>query len=336
MLLNRTPIKIGTPHQRSYDTKEEALNRINQHNGVTDVYVQLYPTDVIDKVYWDFDYNPDDPEQYSDHSVMLNDYRALTYHLKDQGWQQMSVLSGGGLHKYIKTTEVTLENPGAAIKNVQEKFQEEVAISSDPNVFGNTAQIMRVPNTWHPGRGRYCIPLTYDEIMENSWDELVELAQEQRFDVNPIVPGDEYPIAKHDKATNFMSPLQSGGKIEGNFNPAELEPENVKFPIYPCISNLLKNQDEMESKGHGLGFRRRFLVILHLKETGHSYQEAIQILKKYLTPEEYRHCVREEEQVKQIYQRDDLLFPSCDNLMQEIPCIHEEHDPCESKDELYI
>lgn len=337
-MLNRFPCRVGTPHQKWCETRREAIERINRHNGVTDVYVSLYNDGVVDKVAWDFDIEPDGDDKYSSWEEALEDFRKMTLHFEDKGWQQMSVLSGGGLHKYLKTNPVELEYPRYALKEVQEKFQQELDLKTDDAIFGDIKRIMRVPNTYHPGAQRYCIPLKSDEVFLEK-EELFELAETQREETQVMTEGDPYPIAQHDRmGSQYTSMNGEGTKVPGNFNPAEVEPEGTLFPIYPCISNLLQNWDDMEQKGHGLGFRRRFLIILHLKETGHTYEEAVGILKKYLSHEEFRHAVYDEKQVEQIYKRDDLLFPKCESLMKEIPCIHqpEDNDPCDSKDDLYI
>lgn len=330
MILNRFPTRVGTPHQRWVDSKPEALERINRNNGATDVYAALYPQDVVDKVVWDFDI-----DKYNSWENMMADFRRLTRAIEGGGYRQMSVFSGTGLHKYIRTQEAELSRPKKAIEHVQKMYQEELDLNSDDAVFGDIKRIFRVPNTYHPEAGRFCIPLTQQEVFECSQDEIHELAQDQRLDIEPITDGDEFPIYKYDKASNSMVPDFEGEQISGSFNPAEVEPEGVLFPIYPCISNILKNWREMEQKGHGLGFRRRFLIILHLKETGHSYEETVSILKKYLSETEFRHCVYSEKQVKQIYKRDDLLFPDCNRLETEIPCIHREDDKCDDRDSLY-
>lgn len=336
MILNKTPIRVGVPSQRVCNTREEAIERINRHNGATDVYASLYNGDnIVDKVVFDFDVEPQDEDKYDAWGPMMEDFRRLSEHIEENGWSQMSVLSGGGMHKYISSSEYPLEHPRDALREAQQKIQEELDLKTDDAIFGDIERIFRVPNTWHPGAQRYCIPLRHEEIYLPK-EDLFDLASDQRFDADPITEGAPYPIHEHDSAGSSYASFKTGQQIEGNFNPAEVEPEGVLFDIYPCISNLLQNWDTLEQKGHGLGYRRRFLVILHLKERGHTYQETISILKKYLSSEEFHHCVRGEKQVRQIYRRDDLLFPECDRLMTEVPCIHDDENPCEDKDSLYI
>lgn len=335
MILNRFPCRIGVPNQKVCETKAEAFERINRHNGATDIYATLYNGDgIVDKICWDFDVAPDDDDKYNDWDEMLHDFRRLTDYLDAKGYSQMSVFSGGGLHKYVKATERRLENPRSALREVQKTIQRDLGLRTDDAIFGDIERIFRVPNTYHPEEKRFCVPLEPHEAYYNK-SALVDLAQEQRFSVDPVTEGEPYPIHKHDSAGNKFAPFETGQKVQGNFNPAEVEPEGVMFEIYPCIANILQNWREMEKHGHGIGFRRRFLVILHLKEVGHTYQETVQVLKKYLSPEEFYHCVRDEKQVRQIYRREDLLFPECDRLMTEIPCIHEQDDPCEDKDSIY-
>ena len=330
MILNQFPTRVGTPNQRWLDTKQEALEMINRHNGYTHIYAALYPQGIIDKIVWDFD--RDDYDSWDD---MMCDFRRLTRELDDEGYSQMSVFSGRGLHKYLATESFKPEQPKSVLKTVQTKYQSELDLNSDDAIFGDVKRIFRVPNTYHPIAGRYCIPLTQDEVLSYSQEDIYELAQSQRNGISPITSGDKYSIRKYDKAGNSMAPSYSGSKIDGDFNPAEVEPEGVLFPIYPCISNILQNWRDMEQKGHGMGYRRRFIVILHLKETGHTYEEAVSVLKKYMSEEEFYHCVYDEKQVRQVYMRDDLLFPSCDRLQTEIPCIHTEDNPCEKRDTIY-
>lgn len=337
MILNKTPIRVGVPSQRVCHTREEAIDRINRHNGATDVYASLYNGDnIVDKIVFDFDVEPGDEDKYDDWDSMLSDFRRLSEHIEDEGWSQMSVLSGGGMHKYIKSAEYRLEYPRDALREAQQKFQEELDLKTDDAIFGDIERIFRVPNTWHPGAGRYCIPLEHEEIYLPR-EKLFELAEDQRFEIETITQGESYPVHQHDSAGSSYTSHETGERIEADFNPAEVAPEGAIFEIYPCISNLLQNWDTMEQRGHGLGFRRRFLVILHLKETGHTYKETVQILKKYLSSEEFHHCVRDEKQPRQVYRRDDMIFPECDRLMTEIGCIHDPpEDPCEDKDSLYI
>jgi len=332
MILNRFPVFIGTPQQKRFDDKERAMKYINQQNGLTDVYVSLYNDGVIDKVVWDFDYDPESKAQYHDWSRLLEDFRKLTYTLRDEGYKQMSVFSGNGIHKYLKTEVVELEKPKQAIREVQEKYQRELDINSDEAVFGDIRRIFRVPNTYNPGAGRFCVPLKPEDV-EKDIDELKSLSQEQRFPENTIEGEKEYKIGKHDSKSSWKgNPMEN--KVEGDF---DFDGEGAIFPIYPCMANLLKNREEIEDEGHGLGYRRRFLIILHLKETGHTIDETKNILEEYLSDDEFFHCVYEESQVEQIYKRKDLLFPRCNKLMQEVPCCHEpENDsPCEMKDSIY-
>lgn len=333
MILNKFPCRVGVPEQRKCQTKQEALERINRNNGVTDVYATLY-NGSVDKIVWDFDVAPDDKTRYSTFEDALSDFQKMTEFFEDRGWSQMSVFSGGGLHKYLKTVDAKLQNPRVAIREVQRKYQDQLELKTDEAIFGDVERVFRVPNTWHPRAERFCVPLRHEEVFYEP-EDIFELAQSQRFGINAITEGEGYPILKHDRAASSIPSFQTGDQISGNFNPAEVEPEEVVFRIYPCISNLLKNWRTMDTRGHGLGWRRRFLTILHLKEKGHTYQETVAILKKYLGDEEFHHCVYDEKQVAQIYKRDDLIFPRCNQLMTEVPCIHRDNRPCEDKDTLY-
>lgn len=337
MILNNFPCRIGVPNQKVCETRKEAISRINAHNGITDVYATLYnQKKVVDKVVFDFDVTDEEDDKYDTWQELIDDYRKLKEYVEDEGWSYMCVLSGGGMHFYIKSTERRLEYPRDALREAQQTIQDDLDLQTDDAIFGDTERIFRVPNTYHPGAERYCVPLKPEEIYIDP-PELFELGEEQRFDIKALVDGSAYPVHQHDSAGSVYAPFESGDRIEGNFNPAEVEPEGTLFPIYPCISNLLQNWRDYERKGHGLGFRRRFLIILHLKETGHTYEETVSILKKYMSSEEFYHCVRDEKQVRQIYRRDDLIFPECDKLMTEVPCIHNPPErECESKDSLYV
>ena len=331
MILKRFPVFVGTPEQRKFDSPDKAFEYINRHNGLTDVYDSLYNNGVIDKVVWDFDYDVNSEDQYSDWETLWSDVQKLTYELRKGGYKQMTVFSGNGVHKYLKTVECELSKPKKAIRKVQEKYQSSLGINTDEAVFGDVRRIFRVPNTYNPSAERFCIPLKPEDI-EKDIDDIKSLADGQRF-VDAIEGENEFNILKYDCKTNWQeNPLDN--KIEGNFSVGE---GATLFETYPCITNLLENYDNIEKKGHGLGFRRRFLVILHLKETGHTIQETREILKDNLSEEEYLHCVHNEGQVEQIYKREDMLFPRCDSLMQEIPCIHnpKEGEKCPKKDSLY-
>lgn len=83
------------------------------------------------------------------------------------------------------------------------------------------------------------------------------------------------------------------------------------FPL--CILNLIKNKE--------LSWKGRYLVILYMKEKGYSKEDCYNLLKGVLSERKLRHCIIEEKQLQYLYNRNDLVFPSCKRLKQEGFCI---------------
>jgi hypothetical protein len=61
-------------------------------------------------------------------------------------------------------------------------------------------------------------------------------------------------------------------------------------------------------------YKERYLIILYFKECGYTKKEIYEILKQYLTPKKFHHCICEERQLQYLFDRNDLVFPSLDNI----------------------
>ena len=89
---------------------------------------------------------------------------------------------------------------------------------------------------------------------------------------------------------------------------------NVNAEKFPnCIRQLLTKKY--------LKHRERYIVITYCKNIGLPLKDTVLLLKQYLEPRIFNHCLNEERQPIFIYRRTDLSFPSCQTLERNGLCI---------------
>lgn len=90
-----------------------------------------------------------------------------------------------GFHFYISTEHKDMDRK-TYLRLLYEYIINKYGIANDMDscTIGNIRQLRRVENTIHPRTGLYCIPITYQEMLFLSFDEIKELAEKPRnFDV---------------------------------------------------------------------------------------------------------------------------------------------------------
>ena len=299
--------KVGFPRQKILKLDKEGRNffkeSIKRLNGLTNIYRSLYDfvdypgadTAIIDKVYFDFDCDGDDP------SRCQRDVKKLSDYLSDEGFSYSIFFSGNGFHLFLYTEKILsseLQNPKAALANVWDFYVEKLNINVDEKPRGDVVRICRVPNTVNKKTGRFCIPLFPSEL-ELSRREIFELAQKPRKSVASYrVDGTKKVCLKE----------FDGRKEERNYSYTEIEDaEDIETSELPlCTWAMLKDGD--------CDYRERFAIITALRDLCFSKKDTIKVLRKYLKEGRFVHCIRDERQVDYLFERDDLSFPSCDTI----------------------
>lgn len=304
--------QLATPTRRTYEFTKEGIERAaystDKLNGITGLYRTIYNFEgwpawdnaVIDKIFVDFD-----PEKKKPNSQReLFDARRLHEYLTEENVQHSIYFSGRGFHIFIAVNEVRsneLKNPRHAVRNCHQFFKEKAKIHPDP-VTTDLRRISRIPNTKNLKTGLFCIPLSGEELY---WeiDEIRELARKQRSITNTI-KGNKINLDYFDvemTTVEYREPVDSGV-------PIDLEDDSIP----KCVIDLLSYPD--------CNYQERYAIITALRDLQYSRKEVKELLKRSLSEKKYKHCVYEERQVDYLFQRQDLLFPSCQTLKSQGIC----------------
>ena len=290
-------------------TLDEMISLINKYNGILDIFLSLYAIKVnnnrasyedttIDKIFFDFDSKEglDNVKKFHDYATKEN----LTHKV---------LFTGRGFHAYIFTTTTKLKNPKAAISNAQRDIAEKLDFKIgepktsdiDNHIIGDVARIARFPNTINLKSKLYCIHLP-KEFKDMNLQEIKDLARHPQY-VYPFLFGEKMlDMTKYDKEmiASYLPIVPTG------------DAENINENFPPCIKYLL-------SKGE-CGYRDRYHIIIYLRDKAFSKKETIRILKKYLSPQKFKHCVYEERQVDSLYRNADKFYVTREELKRDNCC----------------
>lgn len=349
--INAFPREVATPRRQVVSNWGEFKKFFEDYCNRVDLYTNVYGYDEllengykpqyesanIDKLYFDLD-----PEGEPD--KCWENVKKLHRFAKERDLEHNIVFSGGGFHVYIYTTTDTLMSKRGAMREASYWFVEEANLDEefiDTSVFGDPAQITRVPNSYNfkKHRQRYCIPLG-KRHMEMSYDEIAECAEDQNFDYHT------WGSKKLD-LVYFDEQVQKNGNSRGStqsFHREDLEEieledaegmslEHVTLPR--CLQRIVQKG----RNGDHVGFRERFLLITWLRDMAVDIEDAKEFLKENLQgtketrPNEtdYEHMINEVTylkygQLSDIYnneRRKDRNFPKHENLIKEGVCKEE-------------
>jgi len=317
-LIGNFPREVGFPERQMCPDKKTFYHLINKYNKKKNLYWAVYQCDKdrkydrssINIIFFDFD-----------SSKAFVDICKLHNYCSEQDIKHMMVFSGGGYHFYIfARTGERLQCNKTALLNAHNFFCNMLSLSIDPHVKGDVARISRVPNTWNRKRQKYCIPLALKDLKKG--DEFIrDKAKEQNFSYK-----------YYGKKLLNMKQFDNGKSGDNVINKLdadilkEIKEDDLLKELPLCIASMLK-------KGSP-GWRERFFIILWFMNKGYLKNETIEILKVFLTPEKFRHCVIEEKQVDYLYSKYELLFPRCESIRAEGYCV-KPNKICKAVRELY-
>lgn len=304
------PVRSGIVY-----TMKEFLGKVNRYNGKMNCYTSLYSftklksdgkpdydTAKIHHLFFDLD-----------NSNAYKNAKKLHDYLDSEKLIHVMSFSGGGFHIYVAVEPTILKNKKAAILNAVTKIADDVGLKIginddcdlDGHTIGNIAQLVRVPNTYNLKRKNFCIPISR-AIFEEGMDEIQNWAKKQNMAFSSFY-GDKYfditPFDREPQSKYEMPPIDYSHVGVENL-------DDDKF--LPCIKGLLTAKL--------LSHRHRYIIITYFKEIGLPLEDSIILLRKYLNPKTFNHCVNGERQPMWIYRRGDLRFPSCDKIKEEGLC----------------
>jgi hypothetical protein len=302
----------GLPRKIFTDEKE-FLKFVNQNNGIKNaIYRSLYnfkdtmlkngkeipnyETAIIDKVMFDFDDRECDNKAWEE-------CNKLHQELCKEKIRHKINMSGRGYHLFILTEERDLKYPKSSIYNCQKFYIDKLKLLCDDKIVGNIAQMCRVANTYNAKAKRFCVPLTQD-VFEKGDEYSKNFGLMQRLRTyTSFMGGDKLlNLKQFDNETK-----QDCGIIIENLEQSSSDNIVLKdIPIF--IKELLEKKTS--------NYKERYLIILYFKESGNTKKEIYEILKQYLTPKKFHHCISEERQLQYLFDRDDLVFPSLDTIQK--------------------
>jgi len=287
----------------------EAIKLINLFNGKKDLYRSVYnfidspqgANALVDKVFFDFD--------PADGINPLSDLKKVVEYCVTNKISHASYFSGRGFHLYIyveKNFAFDYLSPNMAIRNFVNKMIDRLGVNPDRQVIGDLMRVSRLPNTMNTKTKLFCIPITVEEVLNYELDDLKKLGKKQRS-IDNLAPGNKIDLKNFDE--------QTGPKCTISYTPKGVNCVDFGDNIPHCVKSALANGEP--------GYQQRYLIITALRDLAYSKEEVEEILKKYLSEEKFYHCVEEEAQLDYLFDRQELLFPSCDTIQAQGYCIRE-------------
>lgn len=287
----------------TFDSYNDELNEYRDlYSGKKDIYTSVYKykdyirpeNAIIDRIFLDFDY-----DKYLD---FFDDVRKVAKYLADSGYTFCIRFSGRGFHIFIKLNRrVKLKNPKNAIRNWVRDMHIKTNTESDSSVVGDLRRVSRMIGSMNLKTHRYCIPIGYNELMNFTYQSICKMAEEidETKDYDDI-----YYIGSNFLDISDFDVEEGPQSINYNININNIQVQDG----YPeCIEQMLKDPE--------LGYYGRGQLILYLRDDGYSFEEILMILKTILSDKKYYHCTVEEGQPTYLYfNREDLLFASCQTL----------------------
>lgn len=315
-MYDKFPRQIAFPMRKLVYNKKEFLKYINRLNGkmnlgtnVYDYQIILYnngkeevdySSAIVDKLFFDVD----GPESYND-MIKLHKYCVTN------NYKHIIAFSGQGFHIYIFIKPTTFLYPKSALLQAHKFLIIKLNLKSvDNQHLSDLTRMGRIFNTYNIRRKMFCITLTKQNIKELDYEGICELAKKQKETNDVVMNQWMFDISRFDTKPHTHMKIEE--------NKYKLDSDKViinedKFP--PCIRKML-----LEAKHKRLHWNKRGQLIIFLRDKGYLLDECLTILKHYLSDDEYNHCVKEDKDLFYLYKAHNLLFKSCDVLMQEEIC----------------
>lgn len=243
----------------------------------------------------------------------------MWHYCKEKNYKSLYIFSTSGFWAYIFTKNYkSLLNRRSALRAATEHIAEELGLKIGTNpktddidfhIIGDVSRIARLPNGYDVKRGRYCIPITIED-MEKGYEWICEKSKKQCQDF--VYYNDNYfDISKFDGLSDTIKEIDD---LEVDI---EVD-DKVINTFLPCIKNCLINTP---LKGHN-----QFWVwtTIYLKEMGFTRDAVKKIVKSYLEPRprtdglgenDYEHYIIHDELPDSIFATR-YYFPSCNRLIR--------------------
>lgn len=247
-------LELSIPYQRAIcKTNRRYRELIKIYNNKKNLYRSVYHFElkdnkpdfnniIINQIFIEFDND-------NSHEIAKKFAQEL---LKDNIKFRINFSGRRGFHFYISCEHQDVNRKSYLIqlhKYVLDKYNLNNDI--DPHVIGNTRQLRRIENTLNIRGNLYCIPITYQELLYLSFDEIKELAKNPRNFNICWIEGNLLKLDNIDIKDNINKNYQ----VE-NSN-GEFKEINDILPD-PCIIRILRLVHPSQEE--------RFLLCLYLSD----------------------------------------------------------------------
>lgn len=298
------PRQIGLPKRKDVKNYKELISIINKWNQKQRIFVSLYKYSfentrdfILDKVWFDFD-------DYGYENVMI-----LHNWLSQKNLAHFIVFSGRGYHCYILTDKKELKNNKVALINVHNSIINETKIMVDRQIIGDIARIVGIPGTYNTKRKRWCIFVDEDMLGQgHNW--IKSYAEEEQIGKFSIYGRKLLSLKEYDTGIPEyeIEAITVDNLIE------KINEDEILKKLKPCVAKILLSLNKLEHS-----YNERFIVMTHLISEGYSENDIEKILKKFMNIKKFKHCIKNERQLKYLYRRI-ILPPSCLTIKQKGYC----------------
>ena len=286
------------PHRRMpysiEDIEKQKEIFLDKYNGKKDMYEAVYlyngypdeATAIVDKIFLDFDPNDD--------MSFVDDVKTVAKYLYENGIIFYMRFSGRGFHIFIEldTTDELL-NPKYAIKKYVKHLHSITNTTSDPAVVGDVRRVTRLVNSMNLKTRKYCIPISYEELLNNTYEDICKMASHVRH-TKDYIYGNKYLCISDWDIDEVLEPVTPQNIIQDG---------KISNDLPPCIENFLQNPQ--------LSHMERVQLILFFRDLGYTQDEIEGIFHSFLSDDKFHHCVNEEHQIQHVIEKN-YLFSNCD------------------------
>ena len=253
----------------------------------------------INKVFFDFD-----------EDTCWHDSNKLHLWCEKNNIKHVINFSGLGYHVYVFINGEKIIFRKSCLTNIHTWFIRKLQLQLDEHIIGDLSRLTRIPNTYNLRRKKWCIPLTRTQF-EKGDEHVRKLADSQNFVNKVIMKSELLNIDRFDKKSEFEITISQVQEKFINIDVTNKKLFHHKLPN--TIKKLLLDLKEQEKS-----YRERYLVILYFKLKGYLMNEVIEILKAYLPKHKLMQKGFEPmQQVRHIFSRNNLIFPSMRTLRVE-------------------
>jgi len=322
-LFNGPPFEIATPSRFFFDSFSDVRRFINNHNGKTRIFYNLYThkNGIIKLKYVWFDFDSDN---------WLELVKKFHYYLKEKNIMHFMIMSGKGAHLYIishATTKSSLEAKKyltAAHIVFCEKMNFKIGEDVDQHIIGDIRRVATIPFTFNTKRQRFAIFIS-EKDLNTSKEEIYLKAKKQNKSIymygKTLFDFESLDISK----TNFDNYMIKIKDVDLDLNTLDDKIKKIIINLPQPVIRWLTTQTD---------WKARTLFTLYMREKCYPISITKAIAKYFYSKKTRKDNLKNNwihylkvKTAQLIYHRNgsnDMLFPSITKLIEEGYLLEEE------------